>query len=80
MAVRVTLAALAAAVVWVAAALRPVSAQQSDTVVLGNGDRIVGEIKYVDRGALSYKTDDMGTLTIKRYKLRRIISYRYFEV
>ena len=80
MAVRVTLAALAAAVVCVASALRPVSAQKADTVVLGNGDRIVGEIKYVDRGALSYKTDDMGTLTIKWDKIRRIISYRYFEV
>jgi hypothetical protein len=78
--VRVTLAALAATIVGVAAALRPVSAQKADTVVLRNGDRIVGEIKYVDRGALSYKTDDMGTLSIKWDKIRRIISYRYFEV
>ena len=77
---RATLAALAATIVGVAAALRPVSAQKADTVVLRNGDRIVGEIKYVDRGALSYKTDDMATLTIKWDKIRRIISYRYFEV
>lgn len=76
---RATLAAFAVALAAVAAP-RSLGAQKADTVVLRNGDRIVGEIKYVDRGALSYKTDDMGTLTIKWDKIRRIISYRYFEV
>jgi len=77
--VRATLAALAVALA--AVAVPPsMSAQKADTVVLRNGDRIVGEIKYVERGALSYKTDDMGTLAIKWDKIRRIISYRYFEV
>ena len=76
---RATLAAFAVALA--AVAVPPsLSAQKADTVVLRNGDRIVGEIKYVDRGALSYKTDDMGTLAIKWDKIRRIISYRYFEV
>jgi len=75
--VRAILVALAVTLAGVAT---PVSAQKADTVVLRNGDRIVGEIKYVDRGALSYKTDDMGTLAIKWDKIRRIISYRYFEV
>jgi putative salt-induced outer membrane protein YdiY len=77
--VRATLAAFAVALAAVAAPLS-LSAQKADTVVLRNGDRIVGEIKFVDRGALSYKTDDMGTLAIKWDKIRRIISYRYFEV
>jgi len=77
--VRATLAALAVALA--ALAVPPSSsAQKADTVVLRNGDRIVGEITYVDRGALSYKTDDMGMLAIKWDKIRRIISYRYFEV
>ncbi|HWC75428.1 MAG TPA: DUF481 domain-containing protein [Gemmatimonadales bacterium] len=55
-------------------------AQKVDTVVIRNGDRIVGEIKALDRGALTYKTDDVGTLTIKWDKIYRIVSPRYFEV
>jgi len=45
-------------------AATPLSAQKADTVALRNGDRIVGEIKSLDQGALTYKTDDVGTLTI----------------
>jgi hypothetical protein len=55
-------------------------AQKVDTVVIHNGDRIVGEIKSLDHGALTYKTDDAGTLTIKWDKISRIASPRYFEV
>ncbi len=73
-------AILVALAVTLAGVATPLSAQRADTVVLRNGDRIVGEIKYVDRGVLSYKTDDMGTPTIKWDKIRRIISYRYFKV
>ena len=58
----------------------PVSAQKADTVVLHNGDRMVGEIKSLDHGALTYKTDDIGTLTIKWDKVHSLISRQYFEV
>jgi Protein of unknown function, DUF481 len=61
-------------------AATPLSAQKVDTVVIRNGDRIVGEIKALDRGALTYKTDDVGILTIKWDKIDRIVSPRYFEV
>ena len=61
-------------------ATSPLHAQKVDTVVIRNGDRIVGEIKSLDRGALTYKTDDVGTLTIKWDKIARIVSPRYFEV
>jgi uncharacterized protein DUF481 len=65
-------------VAWLAAT--PVCAQKVDTVTLRNGDRIVGEIKSLDHGALTYKTNDVGTLTIKWDKIHRIASPRYFEV
>jgi hypothetical protein len=65
-------------VAWLAAI--PLSAQKVDTVTLRNGDRIVGEIKTLDHGALTYKTNDVGTLTIKWDKIHRIVSPRYFEV
>lgn len=58
----------------------PLFAQKVDTVTLRNGDRIVGEIKSLDQGALTYRTDDVGTLTIKWDKVYRILSPRYFEV
>src|SRR5437660_3166628 len=70
------LLALAAALLWAA----PLNAQKADTVILRNGDRIVGELKALDRGAVSYLTDDMGTLAIQWDKIDRLISDRYFEV
>jgi hypothetical protein len=58
----------------------PLCGQKADTVVLRNGDRVVGEIQSLDRDVLSFKTDDMGTLAIKWDKIHRISSPRYFEV
>src|SRR5262245_10103719 len=63
---------------WLAAT--PLAAQKVDTVVIRNGDRITGEIKSLDHGALTYKTDDVGTVMIKWDKISRIVSPRYFEV
>lgn len=61
-------------------AARPLCAQKVDTVMMRNGDRIIGEIKTLDHGALTYKTDDVGTLMIKWDKIARVVSPRYFEV
>lgn len=58
----------------------PVAAQKTDVVILANGDHITGEIKKLDRGKLSYSTDDMGTLSIEWEKIVRITSRDYFEV
>ncbi len=40
-------------------------AQKTDILVLKNGDEITGEIKLLERGKLSYKTDAMSTLSIE---------------
>ena len=61
-------------------AARPLSAQKVDTVMMRNGDRIIGEIKTLDHGTLTYKTDDVGTVMIKWDKIARVVSPRYFEV
>lgn len=42
----------------------PAFAAKTDTVLLVNGNAITGEVKSLDFGALSYKTDSMGTVTI----------------
>ncbi len=55
-------------------------AQKTDVIIMNNGDHITGEIKWLEYGMLSFKTDDMGTLKIKWDKIKRIISDKYFEV
>ena len=58
----------------------PGLAQKLDTVVVQNDDHVTGEIKKMERGQLQYKTDDMGTLSIKWDKVRRLWSPFFFEV
>jgi hypothetical protein len=55
-------------------------AAKTDVLVLRNGDRITGEIKSLDRGKLSYGTDDAGTLSIEWVKVARLSSPHPFEV
>ena len=58
-----------------------VSAQpRTDIVVLGNGDRITGEIAGLDRGRLEFKTDEAGTLYIEWDNITRLEGVRVFEV
>ena len=56
------------------------AAQKVDSLVMLNGDVITGEIKELTRGKLSYKTDDMGTLSIKWDKVKRLKTANYYEI
>ena len=58
----------------------PASAQRTDILVLYNGDHITGEIRSLHHGKLSYKTDDMGTLSIEWDEVARIRSVNVHEV
>ena len=49
-------------------------------MVLGNGDRITGEVKGLSRGKLDYSTDDAGRLSIEWERVARIQSPNPFEV
>jgi hypothetical protein len=53
---------------------------KTDVVVLGNGDRITGEIKRLDRGQLEFSTDDAGTLYLEWEKLASAITKQIVEV
>ena len=55
-------------------------AQRTDEILLGNGDKITGEIKKMELGTLSYNTDDMGTLQIDWSKVKSIRSTNTFEI
>lgn len=71
---------LPAAFVIVVVLDTPASAQKTDIVTLGNGDRITGEVSTLSRGQLEYKTDDQGTLYIEWDKVATVTSTAQFEV
>ncbi len=55
-------------------------AQRTDLLYLRNGDVITGEIKKMEFGVLTYKTDDAGTLTVNWDKVMRLRSVHQFEL
>jgi hypothetical protein len=55
-------------------------AVKTDTVKLINGDFVTGEIKSLNRGQLTYKTDSMETITVKWEWVARLASPNWFLV
>ncbi len=53
---------------------------KSDTLIMQNGDHITGEIKKLELGYLTYKTDDVGTLTVKWVRVAFIESKNQFDI
>jgi hypothetical protein len=71
---------LAFATAFLLAGASPLFAQKTDIVVLKRGDSITGEVKQLSRGKLSYKTDDMGTLSVEWDKVAHLTSKNFFDV
>ena len=73
----ISLLVTAATALWA----NPLQAQarpKTDVVILKNGDRITGEIKGLDLGILTLKTDWMGTVEIEWDNIERVkSSFRY---
>jgi hypothetical protein len=55
-------------------------AEKTDVVMLRNGDRLTGEVKSLERGLLTFKTDTMGTVQIEWDKVAGVSSRLLFEV
>lgn len=55
-------------------------AQRTDVVRMGNGDRITGEVKKLDRGQLELKTDDVGTIYFEWDKIVSLEAMGQFDV
>jgi len=53
---------------------------KTDKIILLNGNEVTCEIKNVQYGLLTVKTDDMGTLEIKWNKVARVHSTYIFEI
>ena len=58
--------------VTVAVLPRVVAAQKTDTLLLNNGDRIIGEVTVLENGLLEYKTDNVGTINVKWDRVVRL--------
>ena len=67
-----TVSSLVSSVVW--------SREKTDVVHLTNGDRITGEIKQLDLGVLTLKTDHAGTVSVEWVGIEMIESTQLFEV
>jgi uncharacterized protein DUF481 len=55
-------------------------AQRTDILVLKNGDQVQGEIKLLNNGVLTFKTDDIGTLSVKWKDVIKLKSTNTFEL
>jgi hypothetical protein len=55
-------------------------AQKTDIVILNNGDKLTGEVKYLRVGILTYKTDNMETVEIQWNKIKSISTKNFFEI
>jgi len=60
--------------------VHPWTSKKTDVIVLVNGDRLTGEIKSLDRGKLTFSTNDMGTIRIEWLKVVKVESRHVFEV
>ena len=56
------------------------AAAKTDIVELANGDRMTCEIKKLDRGKLTVKTDGLGTVSIEWDDIQHITSAQRFNV
>ena len=55
-------------------------AQRVDTIHLYNGDRITGEVKFMNGNKLSLKTDRAGTIAIEWPSVKRIYSPNFYDI
>jgi hypothetical protein len=56
------------------------AAVKTDVVALLNGDRLTGEVQQLERGRLSLKTDDLGTVEIEWDKVASVTAAAPFDL
>ncbi len=55
-------------------------AQKTDTIIHVNGNVLLGEIKKLDNGIVSFKMDGMGTIKFQLDKVNTFSSKKYFQI
>lgn len=56
------------------------AAPKTDILLLRNGDRITGEVRDLERGRLTFMTDDIGLLEIEWDKIASVTATATFEI
>ena len=56
------------------------AADKTDVVTFVNGDRLTGEIKGLEQGRLSFKTDATGTIAIEWDKVATLQTDQFLQV
>ncbi len=56
------------------------AAPKTDILVFRNGDRLTGEVKSLERGQLSFKTDATGTISVEWDKVASLQTDQYLTV
>lgn len=56
------------------------AAPKTDTITMYNGDKVTCEVKQLSLGKLQVKTSDMGTLTVKWYKIAYLETKQVVEI
>lgn len=75
-----TLAALVLGAVLLVLSATVDGAPRTDILIFQNGDRLTGEVKGLERGKLSFKTDATGTISVEWDKVASVQSDQYLEV
>jgi len=57
-----------------------IAAPKTDILVFVNGDRLTGEVKGLERGQLSFKTDATGTISVEWDKVASLQTNQYLTV
>jgi len=71
---------LGIAALFLALSPGPVHAQKSDSVIVRNGDQMVGEMKGLQRGQLEFKTDALQTVYVEWPKVTSVNTIKIFEI
>jgi hypothetical protein len=56
------------------------AAPKTDILLFKNGDRLTGEVKSLERGKLTFKTDATGTISIEWNKVASVQTDQYLQV
>ena len=68
------------AIVLLVASIPALPAPKTDVVLMQNGDRITCEIKGLDRGRLTVKTDDLGTIDVEWDRVARVVTNQQMQI